>query len=285
MGRPADRCGGPSFTPEPNNPMPVTAQQVKELRQRTGLGMMECKKLLTTTDGDIDAAIAEARKQGVKAKVADRAAGEGRVLSGVSDDGKTGYVVTAKCNTDFTAKSDVVGELLELMLDVAMKGNDPLADEAVKDKAVAASQSTGENVQASEVIKLEGDVVANYQYTINNKTAALVALKGGDAETARQVGLHVVANPVRALAATREGIPADLVEAERQAVMDEVKASGKPDEIAAKITEGKMRSFYGERALMEQDFINPDFHKGTVGDLLKGKGAELIDFKRVTVSA
>ena len=262
--------------------MPVTAQQVKELRQRTGLGMMECKRYLTDSDGDMDAAIAAARKAGVKAKVAGREAGEGRVLSGVSADGKTGVIVTARCNTDFTAKSDVVGELLALMLKSALDGNDPAADEAVKDKAVAAGQSTGENVQAGDVVRLEGETVANYQYTITNKTAALVAIRGGDADLARQIGLHVVANPVRAEYKTRADVPAEKADPAKAAVEAEVEKMGKPPEIADRIRQSKLKVAFAElNVLTDQEFVNQDAAKGTIGDLLKAKDAELIDFKRV----
>ncbi|MGF1633047.1 MAG: translation elongation factor Ts [Phycisphaerae bacterium] len=269
--------------------MAITAAQVNELRKRTGLGMMECKKALQDVDGDVEKAIDELRKKGVKAKVAEREAGEGRVASFVNEGRNVAVAIEIKCNTDFTAKSDEVGDTLELAGQKLLA--DPTAnlteDPAIKDKLVATSQRTGENVQLGRVMVLSapaGGKVGAFQYTVTNKIAALVSLKGeaGD-ELLRDVGLHLVAFQPTALAATKEGLPQDLVAKERQIAVEQATATGKPQEIAEKIAEGKLNSFYKERVLPMQEFINPEKFKGSVGEMLQKHGTELVDFKRLEV--
>ncbi|MEM8876094.1 MAG: translation elongation factor Ts [Planctomycetota bacterium] len=263
--------------------MAVTAKDVAELRKRTGLGMMECKKLLTGVDGDLEKAVEEARKMGVKTKVASREAGEGRVAS--ASEGNRAVAAELKCNTDFTAKSDVAGEVLDLVTKklLADPGLDVANDAEIKDKLVAAGQSTGENVQITRTAVVEGSNVGNYQYSVTNKVAALIALDGGDDEVVRDLGLHLVANPTVALGATKDDLPADMVAKERELAVEAAKATGKPADIAEKIAEGKMQAFYKERALIDQPFINPDKFKGSIGEMLKQKGATLVDFKRLSV--
>ena len=264
--------------------MAVTAKEVSDLRKRTGLGMMECKKLLVEADGDMDAALAAARKMGVKSKVAEREAGEGRV--GSKSAGNKAAAVEVKCNTDFTANSDPVAAVVDQALDKLLAGQtaaEIAEDSAIMDALVAAGQQTGENVVLGRGVVVEGDSVANYQYTVTNKVAALVALAGGDAELARQIGLHLVAHQPVALGLTRDDVPAELVQKERDLAVDEAKATGKPQDIAEKIAEGKMAAFYKTAALLDQEFINPDVHKGTVGDLLKSKKATIKAYERLAI--
>jgi elongation factor Ts len=264
--------------------MAVTAKEVSELRKRTGLGMMECKKLLTEVEGDMDAAIDKARKMGVKSKVAERAAGEGRVGSKTS--GNKAAAVEVLCNTDFTANSDPVAKIIDTALEKLLAGHDAAAvaeDAEIKDLLVAAGQQTGENVVLGRGVVVEGDVVSNYQYTVTNKVAALIALTGGDDELARQIGLHLVAHQPVALGLTRDDVPADLVAKERELAVEQAKATGKPQEIAEKIAEGKMGAFFKTAALLDQEFINPDVHNGTVGELLKKKGATLKHHARLAI--
>ena len=267
--------------------MAITASQVNELRQRTGLGMMECKKALQDVGGDVDAAIDYFRKKGVKTKVAEREAGEGRVSAYISPDGTRGAVVEVRCNTDFTARNDITVEICDLagkkLLDDPSA--DPSTDADIKQKLTQVSQQTGENVQLGRTMVVEGKKVGRFNYTVTNKVTALVAVDSADVpdEVLNDVGLHLVACKPVAMGLTRESVPADLVAAEKRIAVEQAEATGKPREIAEKIAEGKMSAFYRERVLSEQEFINPDKFKGTVGAYVKKHGGAMTAFERVEV--
>ncbi len=266
----------------------ITAKQVNELRSRTGLGMMECKRALVEHDGDVEAAIVYFRAKGVKTSIAEREAGEGRVAVGVSDDGTRGAIVEVNCNTDFTAKSDPVAAVADAAVKTLLADESAnLAEDAdLKAKMVEVSQQTGENVKVGRtvVISNPGGKVGMYAYTVTNKIASLVSVDGAATpELLNDIGLHIIAHKPVALSVDRAGLPADLVASERAIAVEQAKSLGKPQEIAEKIAEGKLNSFYKERALAEQDFINPDKFKGSVGEMAKKAGATLKEFVRVEV--
>ncbi len=267
--------------------MAITAAQVNELRKRTGLGMMECKQALQDNDGNVEQAIEYFRKKGVKTKVAEREAGEGRVSAYVNADKTRVAAVEVKCNTDFTARNDTVAEVVEAAAKALL--SNPAADVAndagIKEKLVSVGQITGENVQLGRTKVIEGTKVGLFNYTVTNKVVALVAVDSKDVpdEVLTDIGLHLVAAKPVAVGLTRADVPADLVKSEKDLAIEQAKATGKPQEIAEKIAEGKMSAFYRERVLGEQEFINPDKFKGTVGEYLKKHGATLVAFERLEI--
>lgn len=267
----------------------ITASMVNELRARTGQGMMECKKILVETDGDLDAAVDVFRKRGVKAGVASRAATEGRVY--VVADGTKGAAVEVLCNTDFTARSEPVASVAEkaarkLLADASA---DLAGDAEIKNALVEVSQQTGENVtlgRAKTLAAPAGGKIGSFLYSVTNKIGVLVAVDGpADAELLNDLCLHITAAKPVAAGLTRESVPADLVEKEKALAVEQALATGKPQQIAEKIAEGKMASFYSERVLGEQPFINPDKFKGSVGKMLEAKKAKLVDYVRLEVGA
>jgi elongation factor Ts len=259
---------------------------VNELRAKTGQGMMECKKMLVETDGDIQKAIEAFRKKGVKASVTERVANEGRVLVGNSADGKTAAAVVVNCNTDFTAKSDPVLKVLELAVKKLLADpNATVADDAeIKSALTTVSQQTGENVQLGQAVAIrnpEGQVGA-YLYAINGKIGVLMSVTGAaDADFFKQLGGHIAFS--KPLGLTRDEVPADLVEKEREIAVDQAKQTGKPQPIAEKIAEGKLNAFFAERVLLDQAFFNSQVFDGSVANMLKSRGLTLVKYVRVEV--
>lgn len=261
----------------------ITAALVNELRTKTGQGMMECKKMLAETDGDVELAIRKFREKGVKTSVLERVASEGRVFVQTAPDHSAGAIVEVNCNTDFTAKSDAVAALGQKALGLLLAGNTDVT-EALKPDLTALAQTTGENVQLGRALAVKGAFVGSYLYSTagKGKTAVLLAFSaGGSDELAKAVGMHIVA--AKPLGLTKSDIPADLVAKEREIAVEQAKATGKPQQIAEKIAEGKLNAFYSEKVLLDQDYINADAFKGKVADLIKSKGATLAQFVRVEV--
>ncbi len=268
----------------------ITAAAVSELRQRTGMGMMECKKALTEAGGDIEKAIDALRKSGAikQAKLGERQTSEGRVHVAVAADNRSGAVAEVLCNTDFTAKSEVVTKLLELAATKAAGTTDDVRSDPEITEAVAnASQQTGENVQLGRVVRLTADAgakIGGFLYTVTSKIGVLVNVsENASDEVIRNLCLHIVAS--RPVGMTRDAIPAEEVAKEREIAIEQAKATGKPQEIAEKIAEGKMNSFYAERVLLDQEFVRPDVFKGTVAAYLKQNNVTLHSYERVEVGA
>lgn len=260
----------------------ITASMVNELRSKTGQGMMECKKMLAETGGDIEKAIEAFRKKGVKTSITERAANEGRVACQAA--GGRAAAVEINCNTDFTAKSDTVAGLLELGLKKLLDGVKDLASDAeVAAALTAAAQQTGENVQLGRSALLEGNV-GSYLYTTagKGKIAVLMAFSSpANDDLCRALGMHIVAS--RPVALARDQVPADLVAKEREIAIEQAKATGKPQQIAEKIAEGKLNAFYAERVLLDQDFINSEVFSGKVSEFLKRHGNTLTAYARIEV--
>ena len=242
--------------------MAITAAQVKELREITGIGMMECKKALTETDGDIDKAIDELRKKGLAkaAKKADRETTEGGIT--VITDGGTGYVVSISCETDFLANSDKFKAM-------ALKVTEYLKENGEDSKAAAQefinshyALEMGENLQISQYKVITGGTVASYVHS-NGKLASVVVAKeaGFDVEKLKQVAMHVTAANPEYL--SPEEISDEIVEKEKaiqlEIMKNDPKMAEKPDPVLLKIIEGKMGKFKSDISLLEQGFvINPD---------------------------
>jgi len=267
----------------------ITASLVKELRDRTGLGMMECKKALTEAGGDIEVAIDNLRKSGQAkaAKKAGNVAAEGAILSAVSADGKTALMLEVNSQTDFVAKDAnftvFAKQVAELALaagetDVAKIAALAYADGlTVEEARVALVQKIGENIQIRRAVIVSGDVVGTYVHGI--KIGVAVVLTGGNADVARDVAMHVAAaNP---LVVNPADVPADVLAKEREIAEAKAKESGKPANIVEKMVEGSLKKYIGEVSLVEQAFVKDPEAK--VGDVVKKAGAVVVSFVRYEV--
>ena len=262
--------------------MAVSAKLVKELRERTGLGMMECKKALAAADGDIDVAIEELRKNsGLKAaKKAGRTAAEGIVV--VKGEGSSAILVEVNSETDFAAKNEDFVAFANTVADKAFAEKDTdvaaMNEGSLKDVRDALVQKIGENISARRAEIVEGEIVGGYVHS-NNRIAALVALKGGSEELAKDIAMHVTAVNPRVLA------PADMPEEELEKEKDIIKAQpdmeGKPAEIVEKMMGGRINKFLKENSLIEQPFVKDP--EQTIGKLAKAAGAEVVSFVRFEV--
>ncbi|MEX1667457.1 translation elongation factor Ts [Zhongshania guokunii] len=266
--------------------MAVSASMVKELRDRTGLGMMECKKALNESNGDIELAIEELRKSsGMKAaKKAGRTAADGVVTTKVAEDGSYGVIVEVNSETDFAAREPGFQAFAALVTDkvFATKETDIAALMAgeLESAREALVQKIGENISVRRalLVTAEDGVVDSYVHS-NNRIAVLVALKGGDAELARDVAMHVAA--VNPRVAKAEDMPAEEIQKEREIFTAQAAESGKPAEIIEKMIDGRIRKFLSESSLVDQAFVkDPEL---TVGKLLKNSSADIQEFIRFEV--
>lgn len=264
----------------------VTASMVKELRERTGLGMMECKKALVEADGSIDLAIEELRKSsGMKAaKKAGRTAADGVVAIKVAEDGSYGALVEVNSETDFVARDDnflgFVGKVVDRAFEDKQQDVAALMSGELESAREALVQKIGENISVRRIALIEasGGAVGSYVHS-NNRIGVLVALKGGDVEVARDVAMHIAA--VNPQVAKPDEMPAELIEKEREIYTAQAQESGKPAEIIEKMIDGRIRKYLAENSLTEQAFVkDPDI---TVGRLLKGAGADVTGFVRYEV--
>lgn len=271
--------------------MAITAGMVKELRELSGAGMMECKKALTETNGDMDAAFDLMRKSGAaKAdKKATRIAAEGRVVVAISEDAKKAALVEVNSETDFVAKDASFIEFAEAVgaatlaaqpADLAALAALPIAgDQTVEEGRTGLIAKIGENIQVRRFVLVNADKGMVVAYKHGFRIGVVVNLVGGDAELGKQIAMHIAAsNPI---CVDESSVPADVVERERNIQIDIAMQSGKPREIAEKMVVGRMNKFFGEITLLGQPFVmNPD---QTVGDLLKSKGATVVEFARLAV--
>lgn len=270
--------------------MAITAAQVKELRESTGAGMMDAKKALTETDGDMEAAVDWLRTKGLSkaAKKADRTAAEGLVA--VKIDGGTGVAVEVNSETDFVGKNAefqaLVGDIATAALgakDVAALSEADAGGKKVKERITDAIAKIGENMTLRRMERIEGAKVAAYVHGPvtdgMGKIGALVAYSGDDAAVARQVAMHVAA--ARPAALNMEQLDPAIVEKERAVQMEIARESGKPEQVIEKMIEGRMKKFLSEVTLVNQDFVvNPDV---TVGAAAEAAGIEITGFVRMEV--
>lgn len=265
----------------------ITAGMVKELRERTGLGMMDCKKALVEADGDMEKAIEDLRKSsGLKAaKKAGRTAAEGVVITRVADDGAYAVVVEINSETDFVARDDNFLAFANKAADIAFaeKQGDvaKLLADGLEAEREALVQKIGENINLRRVHVVEapaGGVVDAYVHS-NNRIAVLVALTTSEAELARDVAMHVAA--VNPMVVRADDVPQEVLDKEREIFTAQAAESGKPAEIIAKMIEGRIRKYVSEITLLEQAFVkDPD---QTVGALLKKAGTDIVSFVRYEV--
>ena len=266
----------------------ITAALVKELRERTGAGMMDCKKALSAVEGDMDKAIDFLREKGLAAaaKKAGRIAAEGVVGSFISADGKIGAVVEVNCETDFVAKTDNFKALVEKIAAhiVATKPADlealmasELDGQTVEALVTASVAKIGEKISVRRFALYEAPegVVAAYIHG-SGKIGVLVEFKGGNAELGKDVAMHIAAaNPAYL---DRTQVPATELEHEKEVLSEQAKNEGKPEKIIEKMVLGRINKYYKEVCLIDQEFVkDPD---QSVGKLLKDNDAEVLAFTR-----
>lgn len=269
----------------------VTAALVKELREKTGAGMMDCKKVLTETDGDLEKATELLRERGIAkaAKKSGRIAAEGLVEAYITENGKVGAVVEVNSETDFVAKNE---EFKAFVADVAKQvaeKNPETVEALLAEESIAVSGKTvqevliekiatiGENLSIRRFSRFETQdgMIEKYIHG-DGKIAVLVNITSTDKELAKDICMQIAASKPEYV--NRESVPAERVEKEMEILKAQAMNEGKPAEIAEKMVQGRIGKFYGEICLIEQPFVkNPD---SKVSDLLKTKGATVVEFAR-----
>ncbi|MGT0005796.1 translation elongation factor Ts [Pseudomonas aeruginosa] len=262
----------------------ITAAMVKELRERTGLGMMECKKALTAAGGDIEKAIDDMRAAGAikAAKKAGNIAAEGSIAVKIAADNKAAVIIEVNSQTDFLALQDdfkgFVAESLEKAFNEKLTDAAPLV-EAREEARLALVAKTGENVNIRRLTRVEGDVVGAYLH--GHRIGVVVNLKGGNPELAKDIAMHVAASNPQFLSASEVSEEAIAKEKEIFLVLNADKIAGKPENIVENMVKGRISKFLAEASLVEQPFVkNPEVK---VGDLAKQAGAEIVSFVRYEV--
>jgi elongation factor Ts len=269
--------------------MAISAAQVKELRQRTGCGMMECKKALVDADGDMDTAAEELRKSGLaKAdKKAGRVAAEGTIVVDISGDGKTAVVLEVNSETDFVAKKDEFQDFARAVA-AGILGDAPADMDAVMAMPLQGGGSVeearrgliatiGENITVRRFNRRQASSGNLASYLHGTRIGVLVEIEGGDAELARDVAMHIAAS--KPVCIDESGVPQEMLDKEKEIFSAQAAASGKPADIIEKMVSGRIRKFLGEITLIGQPFVkDPD---QSVGQLLKAAGARVISFDRL----
>ncbi len=259
---------------------------VKELRERTGLGMLECKKALKEAGGDVEKAIEELRKSsGMKAaKKAGRTAADGVVATRIAEDGSYGVVVEVNSETDFVARDENFLGFVKQVVDAAFDSKETdvatLTAGDLEAAREALVQKIGENISVRriEVVSADEGVVGSYVHG-NNRIAVLVQLQAGDQDLAKDVAMHVAA--VNPQVVAPEDMPEEVVAKEKEIFTAQAQESGKPAEIIEKMIGGRIKKFLAENSLVEQAFVkDPDV---TVGKLVSAAGAEVASFVRFEV--
>jgi len=274
--------------------MTITAALVKELRDRTGLGMMDCKNALVDSKGDIELAIDNLRKSGQAkaAKKAGRIAAEGTIRVLVSADGKKAGVIEVNCETDFVGRGEPLQAFADQVLatafaagecDVAKLASMKLSGGtgSVEETRLKLVQEIGENIQVRRVQMIAAPEGVVGQYIHSGKIGVLVALKAGTADLARDVAMHVAGHAPAPIVVNPSEVSAALIAKEKEIFSAQAKESGKPDEIIEKMVGGRIQKFLAEVSLVEQAFVkNPDMK---VGNLVKAAGAQVQSFIRFEV--
>ncbi len=268
----------------------ITASQVKELREKTGAGMMDCKKVLTETNGDEEKAIELLRERGIAkaAKKSDRIAAEGLVATYVSDDNKVGVVVEVNAETDFVAKNEEFRGFVADVAEQIAKENPANVEELLNQKSIKDNSKTvgevltnkiatiGENMSIRRFERFEANGLIESYIHGDGKIGVLVELEGGDSNLAKDICMQIAAARPEYL--DRASVPAERVEKEMEVLKAQAMNEGKPAEIAEKMVQGRLGKFYAEICLVEQDFVKDPDTK--VGKLVESKGAKILRFAR-----
>ena len=272
--------------------MAITAAQVKELRERTGSGMMECKKALVDANGDMEAAIDALRKTGLaKAdKKASRVAAEGLIVIEMSDDSRTAAIAEVNCETDFVAKKDDFQDFAAAIAKRVLQDNPadmdtlmamPLKDgdaATIEDARKALIATIGENITVRRFTRIESDTpIASYRHGV--RIGVLVEVAGADEQLGKDLAMHIAAHDPRPVCVSEEQVPEAMIATERDIFTAQARESGKPDDIIEKMISGRIRKYLSEITLLGQSFVkDPD---QTVGKLLQQAGASVVRFERV----
>ena len=272
----------------------ISAQDINKLRQMTGAGMMDCRKALTETNGDFEAAIDWLRKQGQKvaAKRSDREAKEGVVIAKTTPDNKTGIVVCVSCETDFVSKNADFVAFGQSIADAAIANNVKSLDELLASKAGNATvaelvndklAAIGEKIGVTKFERIDAEYVASYIHGAY-RIGVLVGLNKTAPEAGKDIAMQIAAlNPVAVDAAS---VPADVITREKSIIVElmkqDPKMAGKPDEMLTKIAEGKMGAFFKEQTLTAQAFVK-DGSKTVAGYLKESGDVKVTEFKRVAL--
>ena len=262
----------------------ISASQVKELREKTGLGLMDCKKALEEASGDLDLAVEELRKtSGLKAsKKSSRSAADG--LIGIKSlEGKS-FMVEINCETDFVARDDSFNSFMQEVLEIVSSNRDKSLEElleaGIEDKREKLVQKLGENIVVRRITASEDNADSSGVYLhSNNKIGTIISLKGGTEEIAKDIAMHAAATDPMAISPS--DISQDVIEKEREIYKAQSEESGKPADIVEKMIEGKIRKFLSEVSLTEQDFVKDPNIK--IKDLLQNNNASIIGFRRFEV--
>jgi len=267
----------------------ITAAMVKDLRERTGLGMMDCKKALSEAEGDIEKAIDDLRKaSGMKAaKKASRVAADGIVITKVASDGNYGVILEVNSETDFVARDESFLSFANDAVEAAFANKDAdvpaILASGLEDQREKLVQKIGENINIRRVARLQfadanEGIVESYVHS-NNRIAVLISLRGGDESLAKDIAMHIAASKPECV--SEDELSADLLEREKAIFIEQAKESGKPDDIIEKMIVGRMKKFVNEVTLYGQSFVkDPDM---TVGALVKSKSSEVESFVRYEV--
>lgn len=268
--------------------MVITVEQVKELRERTGAGMMECKRALEAAQGDIEAAIEAMRKAGMAkaAKKADRTAAEGMIVVHVGSDRKQGVLLEVNCETDFVARDAHFAGFVRNVATLALTHHCqevaallalpyPQSRHTVEQERHELVGKLGENIQVRRIANLQAKgCVGAYQHS--HRIGALVQLDQDDEALGKEIAMHIVASNPQAIKPT--DVPSTLIEKEKAIYREQAQSSGKPAAIVEKMIEGRIKKFLNEISLTEQPFVkNPE---ETVGQLLKNKQVNILGFVR-----
>ncbi|AOE50363.1 translation elongation factor Ts [Kangiella sediminilitoris] len=267
--------------------MAITAALVKELRERTGAGMMECKKALVEADGNIETAIDNMRKSGQAkaAKKAGRVAAEGVILA--KSEGNTGVLVEVNSETDFVARDDSFKKFSSEVVDVALENGTADVEalnaatmpsgESVEEARANLVAKIGENITVRRVAKVEGDTLGAYVH--GGRIGVLVSLEGGDEDLARDIAMHVAASNPQFN--TADDVDPEVINREKEIIKAQPDMEGKPEDIVEKMMGGRIKKFVNEITLEGQNFVKDP--STTVGQLLKEKGAKVASYTRFEV--
>ncbi|MFZ6050543.1 translation elongation factor Ts [Halocola ammonii] len=271
--------------------MKITASEVNKLRQQTGAGMMDCKKALQEANGDFDAAVDILRKKGQKvaAKREDRDAAEGLVLADVTSDNKKGALIVLNCETDFVAKNEEFGKVARSILNTALNESpsdlESLkalkydgGDFTISEKITEEIGKIGEKIDLSHYGKIEAEKVVAYNHPGNSLGSMVGFSKDIDDDTARDIAMQVAA--MAPVSITEDSVPQDVIDRELQVGKDQAIEEGKPEDLAEKIAQGRLKKFFKESTLLNQAFIKDN--KKSISQVLKeaGDGVTVTKFVR-----
>jgi elongation factor Ts len=260
----------------------ISASLVKELRERTGAGMMDCKRALEEANGDLELATRLLREKGMAsaAKRAGRATTEGRVADRVADDGSRGTLVAVGCETEPVSQNDDFLAFVERALE-SVERDGPGAEAALEDERIALTAKLGENIAitgAARFEALDGARIASYVHPPGNKLGVLVQVRGGSSELPRRLAMHIAASSPEWIG--REDVPAEIVTSEREIFAGSDEVLSKPEGAREKIVDGMLQKrFFAARVLADQPWIHDP--SATVGQALAGEDAEVLEFERL----